>query len=116
MLPPAPWDVARLAPASVSWKLLNAAGVTVASSVAASFNPGLPKNSLYPWIYAPGTYQNKPHRPGFYNFWLAHELDTAAFPDGTYTLDVIAADTRNNQGFGTMQFTTANGVGTIPPR
>jgi murein DD-endopeptidase MepM/ murein hydrolase activator NlpD len=116
LLPPAPWDVARLAPATVSWKVVSSAGVTVASSVAASFNPGLPANSLYNSIYATGTYQNKPHRPGQYIFWAVHELDTAAFPDGTYTIEVQAADTRGNVGTGALQFTTANGVAPVPRR
>lgn len=113
VVPPAPWDVARLAPASVSWKILNSADDTVESGRSVTFTPGLPRNPLYPFIYAPGTYQNKPHRPGLYIFWVAHELDTAALPDGTYTLEVLASDTRSNVGFDTLQFTTANGV--VPP-
>jgi murein DD-endopeptidase MepM/ murein hydrolase activator NlpD len=109
--PPAPWDVARLAPASVAWDLQNSGGEVVESSVAAYFDFGLPANNLYNWIYAPGSYQNKPHRPGQYIFWLAHGLDTASLPDGTYTLEVIASDTRNNIGTATLELTTANGVG-----
>ncbi len=112
--PPAPWDVARLAPASVSWKVLDSADATVKSGVSVRFQLRLPGNARYPFIYAPGTYQNKPHRPGQYIFWVAHGLDTASFPDGTYTLEVLASDTRGNVGFDTLQFTTANGV--PPPR
>jgi hypothetical protein len=112
-VPPAPWDVARLAPASVSWKILDSADATVESGVSVAFNPRLPGNALYSTIYAPGTYQNKPHRPGLYIFWVAHALNTATLPDGTYTLEVLASDTRKNVGFDTLQFTTANGV--VPP-
>jgi murein DD-endopeptidase MepM/ murein hydrolase activator NlpD len=110
LLPPPPWDVARVAPASVSWDLLNSSGAVVESSVAAYFDFSLPLNSLYSWIYAPGSYQNKPHRPGQYIFWLAHGLDTTSLPDGTYTLEVMAADTRHNIGSATLQLTTANGT------
>jgi hypothetical protein len=107
--PPAPWDVARLAPASVSWDLLNGNGAVVESSVAAYFDFSLPLNSLYSWIYAPGSYQNKPHRPGQYIFWLAHGLDTTSLPDGAYTLEVMASDTRSNIGTATVELTMANG-------
>jgi len=46
---------------------------------------------------------------------LGVNLQSASFnPDGTYTLEVLASDTRGNVGFDTLQFTTANGV--APPR
>jgi murein DD-endopeptidase MepM/ murein hydrolase activator NlpD len=107
--PPAPWDLARLAPASVSWELVNATDTVVESSIAAYFDFGLPLNVLYNWIYAPGTYQNKPHRPGQYIFWIAHGLDTTDLPDGTYSLEVLASDSRNNTGTASLQLTIANG-------
>ena len=96
--PPAPWNLARLAPASVWWDLMSSSGAVVDAAVTASFDIGLPFDNLYSWYYAPGTYQNKPNRPGQYLFELAHSLDTAHFPNGTYTLQVMAADTRNNVG------------------
>lgn len=107
--PPPPWNLARLAPASVWWDLLNANGALVESNLSAYFDFALPLNALYSWIYAPGTYQNKPHRPGQYIFWLAHGLDTTTLPNGSYTLDVIAADTRHNIGTATVALTIANG-------
>jgi murein DD-endopeptidase MepM/ murein hydrolase activator NlpD len=109
--PPSPWNLARLAPASVWWDLLNANGSLVESNLSAYFDFALPLNALYSWIYAPGTYQNKPHRPGQYIFWLAHALDTTTVPDGNYTLDVMAADTRHNIGTAAVPLTIANGGG-----
>jgi hypothetical protein len=109
--PPAPWNLARLAPASVWWDLLNANGSLVESNLSAYFDFALPLNALYNWIYAPGTYQNKPHRPGQYIFWLAHGLDTTTLPNGSYTLDVMAADTRHNIGTATVALTIANSAG-----
>ncbi len=109
--PPPPWNVARFAPAAIWWGLLDRNGAMVESNLVVHFDFGLPLNTLYSWIYAPGTYQNKPHRPGNYVFWLAHGLDTTNLPDATYTLDVMASDTRNNIGTATLSFTTANGVG-----
>jgi murein DD-endopeptidase MepM/ murein hydrolase activator NlpD len=106
--PPPPWDLARLAPASVWWDLRNGSGALIESSLAASFDFALPPSDLYSWIYAPGTYQNKPHRPGQYIFWIAHGLDTTGLPNGPYTLEVMASDTRNNVGTATLALTIAN--------
>jgi hypothetical protein len=106
--PPPPWNVARLAPASVWWDLRDANGALVQSSLAAYFGFALPPNALYSWIYAPGTYQNKPHRPGQYIFWVAHGLDTTGLPNGNYTLEVMASDTRNNVGSAMLALTVAN--------
>lgn len=106
--PPGPWSVARLAPALVMWKLsLN--GVIVSNwSLSADFTYALMPGPLYPYVYAPGTYQNKAHRPGRYLFWITHGLDTTALPNGTYTLEVLAEDTRFNQGTMSLNFTIAN--------
>jgi hypothetical protein len=110
--PPAPWDVARLAPALVYWTLTGPTGALVAWYTVADFQAGLPPPDLpYSWIYAPGTYQNKAHRPGNYLFNAAHSLDTTAFPDGPYTLTVFAADDRWNIGTASISLQFANGVG-----
>ena len=108
--PPAPWDVARLAPSTVAWDLIDSAGVVVESTIAANFDFALPANGLYNWIYAAGSYQNKAHRPGRYVYWLAHGFDTTAFPDGAYTLEVLASDTRHNVGTATVVLDIANGA------
>jgi hypothetical protein len=106
--PPAPWDVARLAPDEVWWALTNEAGATVASDVAVTFEFRLPINDLYNFVYAAGSYQNKPHRPGQYVYWVERALDTTAFPNGRYTLEVGAVDTRNNVGTSSVGLTIAN--------
>jgi hypothetical protein len=108
--PPPPWDMARLAPASVWWNLTDTVGTFIQSEYVVNFESALPPNSLYDWIYAPGTYQNKPRRAGHYLFWLAHELDTTGLPNGSYRLDIFASDTRGNTGEFTFELTIANGV------
>jgi peptidase M23-like protein len=109
LVSPAPWNLARLAPASIWWDLVNSTGAVVDSGFTVNFDYTLPLTSLYGWIYAPGTYQNKPHRPGQYIFWLTHGLDTTALSNGAYTLEVSASDTRRNVGTATLEFTVANG-------
>jgi hypothetical protein len=109
ILPPSPWDVARLVPATVRWKLTDAAGTNWGSVTTVSFLAGLPDSDLYDFVYAPGTYQNKPHRPGHYLFWVIPYLDTTIYPNATYRLEVDAIDTRGNVGSATLDFTIANG-------
>ena len=108
IVPPPPWNVALLAPESLSWRLLRADGSVLAGRTTISFANRLPRNSLYGTVYAPGTYQNKPHRPGRYLYWVAHDLNTARFPNGTYTLEILARDSRGNVGSLTMPVAFAN--------
>jgi hypothetical protein len=108
--PPAPWDVARLAPPVVWWTLTGPTGALVASDSVADFTGGLPPGLTYSWIYAPGTYQNKAHRPGNYLYWVLHSFDTAAFADGIYQLTAFAMDERGNTGSEGMALQFANGV------
>jgi hypothetical protein len=71
--------------------------------------------SLYNWIYAPGTYQNKPNRPGKYLFFVAHDLDTTTLANGRYTVQVLASDTRWNLGSNSITFTVSNATLSSPP-
>jgi murein DD-endopeptidase MepM/ murein hydrolase activator NlpD len=116
--PPAPWSVARLAPDEVDWALATDAGAVVASGVTISFQYGLPINDLYSFVYAPGTYQNKPLRPGQYVYWVEHALDTTEFPNGGYKFEVSGVDTRGHVGTSSVELTIANpGSGPVaPPR
>jgi hypothetical protein len=105
-----PWDVARLAPAAIWWNLLDSAGAVVQSSFVASFDFSLPDNILYGLVYAPGSYENKPHRPGHYVYRLANGFDTTRVADGAYTIEVGASDTRDNVGTARVAVVIANGV------
>lgn len=105
--PPAPWQGARWTPALVRWRLLGAGRVALAWQTVADFSTWHTP-TRYDSIYAPGTLQNRPHVPGKYVFWLARGLDTDAFPDGTYELEVAASDTRGNTGTGAAIITIAN--------
>lgn len=109
LAPPPPWNVARVAPASIGWDLIDSEGSVVESSMPVSLSFALPPVP-YGWMYAAGSYENKPHRPGHYVYWLAHLVDTAGFADGTYSLEVFASDTRNNIGTAGVALTIANGA------
>jgi murein DD-endopeptidase MepM/ murein hydrolase activator NlpD len=115
LTPPPPWEVARLTPAFVWWRLLRGTAAVTDWNLAVDFHYALMPAGVYGWIYAPGSYQNKAHRPGRYLFWLTHELDTSGLEDGAYRLEVLARDTRGNEGSGTLDFTVDNGAPPVAP-
>jgi len=61
-------------------------------------------------IYAPGTRQNHPNKPGLFRIWLARGCDTRPFPDGDYRLDVEVADIRGNASRSHLTTTSAGGT------
>jgi hypothetical protein len=75
---------------------------------AADFRSALLQPAEYDRVYAPGTRQNHPGRPGRFRFWLSHDFDTTLLTDGAYRLEVTAADTRGNTGRALLDFTVAN--------
>ena len=96
------WHGMPVTPALVRWRLVRNARAYVpwriASDFRTSFVPKIggkpPSDVHFGTIYAPGTRQNKPNKPGLYRIWLARRFDTRPFPDGDYRLDVEAADIR----------------------
>ena len=105
--PPPPWNMAVIAPARLGWRLLRGDEEVLPWRTTVDFADGLLPSPLFDWIYAPGSYQNKPDRPGDYRFWLVHELDTSTLAPGDYRVEVRASDTRGNVGTGALDFTVA---------
>jgi len=67
----------------------------------------LPK-SLFPIVFAPGTRQNRPNKPGRYRFFVAHTWDTRRLANGLYRLDVAVADAQGNRATAHLPITIAN--------
>ena len=109
------WKVARLAPSLVMWQLSRGGVPLTDWNLSADFTATLMPPLAYPWIYAPGTYQNKPNRPGRYVFWITRSLDTTSLPNGTYALTVMAEDMRFNESQQSLTFRVANS-GPVAPR
>lgn len=109
--PPAPWNRARLVPSLVRWRLIPANGDPPTPwRVAADFRYHLEPQSDFSAVYAPGTYQNKPNRPGDYRFWLTPSFDTTAVPNGAYFVDVQAANISGQVGDDSIAITIANAL------
>jgi murein DD-endopeptidase MepM/ murein hydrolase activator NlpD len=107
--PAPPWNRARLVPSVVRWRIIPGNGdPPTAWRTAADFRYRLFPGSMYASIYAPGTYQNKANRPGDYRFWLTQGLDTTTLPNGTYWIDVQAANLAGKFGEDEIALTVAN--------
>ena len=85
--PPPPWQDARWTPQSIWWRV-NDGDWHTAFDFTHLYSP-----SDFDSVYAPGTEQNRPLRPGRYVFWLFRGL---ALPAGTYELEVQAQDSAGN--------------------
>jgi hypothetical protein len=98
--PPAPWQDARWTPEIVRWRLLHDGRELTPWTDATDFSSHL-RPGEFSSVYAPGTEQNAPGRPGRYVFWLAHGLRPEP---GAYELQVEAEDTRGNLGSASTAF------------
>jgi hypothetical protein len=117
---PAPqpeWHDMPVAPALVRWRLVRNAREFVPWRTVFDFRKSFVPNIAgtpacdvhFDNLYAPGTCQNHPNTAGLFRFVLARGLDTRAYPDGDYRLDVEAADIRRNATRGHLVLTFANG-------
>ena len=106
----APWNGLPVTPARIRWRVRRG-GLTVRPwHTPIDFSKGLLPKEDFHRIYAPGTRQNRPEKPGLYRFFLAHTWTTTLLPDGNYHLEVEASDLRGNKGGLALPFTLANNV------
>ena len=98
--PPPPWQSAVWTPALIRWRLVQNGAPVVPWTVAVDSGTYHPR-SRFADVFAPGTHQNFPGKPGRFVFWLTHGLD---LPDGHYAIEVQASDTRRNTGSATYAF------------
>jgi murein DD-endopeptidase MepM/ murein hydrolase activator NlpD len=94
---PAPWEQMPVTPALVRFRIVNDAGRAVVGwRTAFDVRSTFPR-AEYGDVYAPGTTQNHPYRPGTYHFYLARAWDSSRLGAGTYELQVVATDTGGNR-------------------
>ena len=105
---PPPWEQSIFAPALIRWRIVQGETTFWQWTNAVDFRRYLLPFTLFDFVYAPGTYQNRPHRRGRYEYYLAHELDTHVLPNGSYVLQVDALDEQDNMGQASLPFTVAN--------
>ena len=105
---PPPWADMPVTPAVLRWRVLGEAGVVRPWHTPIDFRKALLPASLFPAIYAPGTRQNKPSKPGCYRFFLARNWSTRLLADGGYRLEVEASDCSGNRALAGLAFTVQN--------
>ncbi len=105
---PPPWKGIPVTPAFVRWRLLHGSGAVFPWRTAANFRNTMPAQSRYDGVYAAGTTQNHPNKPGLFRFLLGGDWDTRRHADGSYRLEVEAADIRGNTGKANRVFKVDN--------
>jgi murein DD-endopeptidase MepM/ murein hydrolase activator NlpD len=120
---PGPWHGMPVAPALLTWRIVDLDGLAVVpEKTAVDFRTTFPPNNLFWSHYARGTYQNMcvfgPHyswgQPGCYLFRLTPTpFDTKTIPDGVYDLVVTATDIAGNQGSRSLRLTVHNRPGWV---
>jgi len=105
---PFPWNQAIVTPSLLRWRIVQGQNTIKPWETAVDFRTFLLPISLFDFVYAPGTFQNKAGRRGRYEFYLAHQFDTHALPNGSYVLQIDALDDQENLGQASFAFTITN--------
>jgi murein DD-endopeptidase MepM/ murein hydrolase activator NlpD len=107
-MPPKAWERARLAPARIRWRIVLGQNTVRQWQRPIDFGAFLVPADLFSFVYAPGTYQNRPDRPGRYEYFLAHGFDTRTLANGSYVLQIESWDTQQNIARASFPFTVRN--------
>jgi hypothetical protein len=108
-LPAPPWNLTRVAPAYIRWRLVADGAASAPWRTAVDFRSFLAPLELYTSVYAPWTTLNRPGRPARLVFYLAHGWDSSRVPDGRYRLQVAVFDSQGNSARAGLWVTVANG-------
>lgn len=101
-----PWFDMPVIPALVRWRIV----WLTPWNVAADFRHVIPLPSAFHSYYALWTHQNRPGRAGRYGIYLRHAWDSTTVEDGSYTIEVVAADIRGNSATLRTRLHVANGL------
>jgi len=104
-----PWGGAILTPSLLRWRVLHRGRIARPWHTPIDFRT-FQRQERFEAIYASGTRQNRPGKPGRYRFFLAHQWTTSLLPDGHYRLEAEAADERGNLARAGLEFVLANHV------
>jgi hypothetical protein len=104
---PAPWSHMPVAPARLRYRIFCAGRCVLPLCNGVDLRV-FRKPDRYNDIYGPETRQNHPGKPGLYSFILAHDWNSAQFPNNRYNLEVQVADIHGNVASSTLPFTIKN--------
>jgi murein DD-endopeptidase MepM/ murein hydrolase activator NlpD len=107
-LPAPPWNLTRVAPAYVRWRLLRSGATNTAWHTAVDFRSYLAPREKFADVYAPWTTLNGPGKPARLIYYLVHGWDSSRAPDGRYRLQVAVFDSQGNSARAGIWVTIAN--------
>ena len=108
-LPAPPWNLTRVAPAYIRWRLLRSGAANAAWHTAVDFRSYLAPREKFANVYAPWTTLNGPDKPARLVYYLAHGWDSSRVPNGRYRLQVAVFDSQGNSARAGIWVTIANG-------
>lgn len=108
-LPAPPWNLTRVAPAYIRWRVVPAGAATASWRTAMDFRSFQPPRQRYADVYAPWTTLNRPERPGRLVYYLARRWDSRRLPPGRYRLQVAVFDSQGNSARAGIWLTIAGG-------
>jgi hypothetical protein len=107
-LPAPPWNLTRVAPAYIRWRLVPQDAASAPWRTAVDFRSYLAPRERFADVYAPWTTLNGPGRPAHLVYVVARRFDTTRLPDGRYRLQVAAIDSQGNSARAGVWITVAN--------
>ena len=108
-LPAPPWNLTRVAPALIRWRLVRDGATTAPWRTAVDFRSYLAPREKFADVYAPWTTLNGPNKPARLVYYLTRGFDTSHLPDGRYRLQVAVFDSQGNSARAGIWVTVVNG-------
>ena len=107
MSAPPPWFELPVTPEVIRWSIVDRRNRTVRHwRTAFDVRESLPQAD-FAGVYADGTAQNHPDRPGRYRFRLAAGFSAGSLRAGDYALRVAVRDSRGNRALSSWPFSVA---------
>lgn len=107
-LPAPPWNLTRVAPAYIRWRLVPEGAESASWRTAVDFRSYLAPSERFADVYAPWTTLNRPGKPAHLVYYLARAWNSAAVPDGRYRLQVAVFDSQGNSARAGLWVTISN--------
>jgi murein DD-endopeptidase MepM/ murein hydrolase activator NlpD len=107
-LPAPPWNLTRVAPALVRWRLVPDGEASAQWRTAVDFRSYLAPKASFASVYAPWTTLNEPGKPARLVYYVAHRFDSTRLPDGRYRLQVAVFDSQGNSARAGLWLTISN--------
>ena len=95
-LPAPPWNLTRVAPAYIRWRLVPEGAASARWRTSMDFRSYQPPREKFGNVYAPWTTLNRPGRPARLVFYLARRWDSTQLAPGRYRLQVAVFDSQGN--------------------